>query len=141
MLNAFHHIGEINQVVLNLIVNAAHAMADSNESASIEKGVIAISTRTVGSEVEICLSDTGCGMSDDIKQRIFDPFFTTKEVGRGTGQGLTMAYRTIVDQHGGSLNVESAVGEGTTFRIRLPLEESDPEVDVRCATESGASLV
>ena len=71
--------------------------------------------RQIEDEVEVCVSDSGSGIPDDIKHRIFDPFFTTKDVGKGTGQGLAMAYKTIVDQHKGKLDVESTIGSGTTF--------------------------
>ncbi len=116
---------EINQVVLNLIVNAAHAIEDVRAGTSDEKGVIRIATSATGTDVEVTISDTGCGIPDDIRERIFEPFFTTKEVGKGSGQGLAMAYMTIVDKHKGQLLVESAPGEGTTFTIRLPLDRSD----------------
>ncbi len=111
---------EINQVFLNLIVNAAHAIESANDESPDEKGMIRIVTRSADEHVEIKISDTGCGIPDDVKARIFDPFFTTKEVGKGTGQGLTMAYKTIVDQHDGELLVDSTPGKGTTFTIKLP---------------------
>ena len=117
---------EINQVILNLIVNAAHAIESSKDGEEAEKGVITVSTRLVDDEIEIGISDTGCGVPDEIKDRIFDPFFTTKEVGKGTGQGLAMAYKTIVDQHKGKLDVDSEIGIGSTFTIRLPLVDNEP---------------
>ncbi len=120
---------EINQVILNLVVNAAHAIDSARDEGSAEKGLISIVTRSLGTEIEISVSDSGCGIPDDIKDRIFDPFFTTKEVGKGTGQGLAMAYRTIVEQHGGSLQVDSTVGRGATFTIRLPVQSTDPLVE------------
>jgi PAS domain S-box-containing protein len=113
-------VQELNQVVLNLIVNAAHAIEQANGEGASDKGMITISTRDLGKEVEIKVSDTGCGVPDDIKDRIFDPFFTTKAVGKGTGQGLSMAFRTIVEQHDGKLWVDSAKGEGSSFNIVLP---------------------
>ncbi len=112
---------EINQVILNLIVNAAHAIESGRGEGSDEKGVIHIATRAGSDDVEITISDTGCGIPDEIIDRVFDPFFTTKEVGKGTGQGLAMAYKTIVDKHRGTLSMDSKVGEGTTFTIRLPI--------------------
>ena len=118
------YIQEISQVMLNLIVNAAHAIVESLGPDTAEKGTIRIATRRIGEQVEIKVSDSGCGIPEDIRDRIFDPFFTTKEVGKGTGQGLAMAFRTIVDDHGGELSVESEPGAGTTFVIRLPI---DPE--------------
>ena len=118
-------IQEINQVVLNLIVNAAHAIDQSRAEGSGDKGTITISTRDLGEEIEIKVSDTGYGVPDDIKDRIFDPFFTTKAVGKGTGQGLAMAYRTVVEQHDGRLWVESTAGEGSTFNIVLPYKRRE----------------
>ena len=109
--------GEINQVMLNLIVNAAHAIADVGGS----KGRIRISTRLEGERVRIDISDTGKGIPPKIRHRIFEPFFTTKEVGKGTGQGLAIAYEVIVRQHGGAIEFESEVDRGTTFTVRLPL--------------------
>ena len=109
-------IGELQQVILNLIVNAAHAIADLG---STERGTIRIGTRMEGDSVVISVADTGCGMPPDIQAKIFDPFFTTKAVGRGTGQGLSIA-RMIVDKHHGTLAVESQVGRGTTFLVRIP---------------------
>ncbi len=113
--------GELNQVILNIIVNAAHAITDSR-SESDPMGTIAISTKSLDDEVEIRISDSGGGMSEEVKNRIFEPFFTTKGVGKGTGQGLAIAYAVIVDKHKGSVNVDSEPGEGTTFIISLPMD-------------------
>lgn len=104
---------QMNQVFLNMLVNAAHAIE--------KQGEIAIRTRREGDEVLIAFSDTGSGIPDEIKSRIFEPFFTTKEVGKGTGLGLSISY-DIIKKHKGSIEVESSVGEGTTFTIRLPIE-------------------
>jgi signal transduction histidine kinase len=112
--------GEINQVMLNLIVNAAHAISDL-QKAPEEKGRIDIRTRQDGEFAEIRVSDTGCGIPESIQSKIFDPFFTTKPVGKGTGQGLALAYAVIVKKHNGTIRVESKPGQGTTFVIRLPL--------------------
>ena len=116
--------GEINQVFLNLIVNAAHAIAGSGGSE--RKGTITLRTRQEGNWVAVRISDTGPGIPEAIRGRIFDPFFTTKEVGKGTGQGLAIAHAVVVDKHGGTLSVETEVGQGTTFEIRLPLTPSPP---------------
>lgn len=115
------YAGEINQVMLNLVVNAAHAIADIGEPLAT-KGLISIRTRQDGEDVLLEVSDTGCGIPDEIRDRIFDPFFTTKEVGRGTGQGLAISRSIVVDKHGGDLSVFSEVGRGTTFVIRLPVK-------------------
>ncbi|HXZ40831.1 MAG TPA: CHASE domain-containing protein [Terriglobales bacterium] len=111
--------GDVNQVFLNLLVNAAHAIKDRREPEA-KKGVIGIRTRREGDHVVISISDTGCGIPANIHDKIFEPFFTTKEVGRGTGQGLAIA-RTIVERHGGSITFDTEVGRGTTFHIRLPI--------------------
>ncbi len=114
--------GDFNQAMLNIIVNASHAIGDKAEkTGDKEKGRINITTKRDGDFAEICISDTGGGIPDSIKDRVFDPFFTTKEVGKGTGQGLSFVYSIIVDKHDGSLSFESEEGIGTTFKILLPL--------------------
>ncbi len=115
-------IDEINQVILNMLINAAHAIVDKTGSIPIVKGKITISTRENQGFAEIRISDTGTGISPENLTRIFDPFFTTKEVGRGTGQGLAIAHNIVVTNHKGSINVESVLGTGTTFIIRLPID-------------------
>ncbi len=112
------HANDINQVVLNIVVNAAHAIADSPQKN--KRGLITVSTKQEGESVLIAVSDTGGGIPEAIRPRIFDPFFTTKEVGRGTGQGLAIA-RTAIEKHGGELRFETTMGVGTTFYIRLPI--------------------
>jgi PAS domain S-box-containing protein len=112
--------GDMNQVFLNLLVNAAHAIKDRGDGDG-HKGVIGVRTRREGDQVVISISDTGCGIPEDIRDKIFEPFFTTKEVGRGTGQGLAIARSIVVDNHGGTLTFESVVGQGSTFQIRLPV--------------------
>ncbi|MGB2821886.1 MAG: ATP-binding protein [Phycisphaerae bacterium] len=116
--------GEVNQVVLNLIVNAAHAIADVVGDASEHKGVIRVSTRRDGDWVELRVGDTGGGIPEEIRPRIFEPFFTTKDVGKGTGQGLTIARSAVVDKHGGTITFDSEAGKGTTFIVRLPLGDT-----------------
>jgi two-component system NtrC family sensor kinase len=112
---------EFSQVLLNLIVNAAHAIAAALPPGSADKGKIVISTRAAGKNVEVRVKDSGTGIPESIRPRVFEPFFTTKEVGRGTGQGLAIAYSVVVDKHGGSLSFETEEGRGTTFIIALPL--------------------
>jgi len=114
--------GELNQVLLNLIVNAAHAIADVVADDAERKGVITASTRSLGEWAEIRIKDTGRGIPEQIRHKIYDPFFTTKPVGKGTGQGLAIAHAVIVDQHGGTLSFETEMGVGTTFIIRLPFK-------------------
>jgi len=113
--------GDFNQVILNLIVNASHAIAAVAGDGSPDKGTITVSTRHEGDWVEIRVCDTGTGIPEAIRSKIFDPFFTTKEVGKGTGQGLAIAHSVIVDKFGGTLTYETTAGKGTTFIIRLPL--------------------
>ncbi|MFH1350020.1 MAG: PAS domain S-box protein [Pseudomonadota bacterium] len=114
--------GELNQVFLNMIINAAHAIADVMGNGNNGNGKIRISTRNHGDSVEIRFSDTGSGIPENIQHRIFDPFFTTKAVGKGTGQGLAISRSVITEKHGGSLSFETEKGKGTTFIIELPLE-------------------
>lgn len=115
-------VGDIKQVVLNLIVNAAHAIKEKQEKngKSDEKGLITISTSKEDGFVVIKISDTGAGIPEDIRDKVFDHFFTTKKVGKGTGQGLSMAYTAIVQKHDGDISFESEVGVGTTFIIKIP---------------------
>jgi signal transduction histidine kinase len=115
------YAGEINQVVLNLIVNAAHAIADVVKGTPA-KGNIRVSTRVLDGHVEIAIGDTGKGIPAEVRSRIFDPFFTTKEVGKGTGQGLAIARTVVVDKHKGTLHFETELGRGSTFFIRLPIK-------------------
>jgi PAS domain S-box-containing protein len=118
----------LGQVVLNIVVNAAHAIADVVGDGSDQRGTIKISTRELQNQsVEIRIVDTGKGIPEAISNKIFDPFFTTKDVGKGTGQGLAIAYSAVVDRHGGRLSFESDVGKGTTFIIELPLEAAAEE--------------
>jgi signal transduction histidine kinase len=118
-------LGPINQVFLNIIVNAAHAIGDIVKGTN-HKGRITIATRPDGDWVEIRIVDTGGGIPEAIRQKIFDPFFTTKPVGKGTGQGLAIA-RSVVDKHGGTIQVESQVGQGTTFILRLPVKPAEEQ--------------
>ncbi|MBK6588123.1 MAG: GAF domain-containing protein, partial [Acidobacteria bacterium] len=116
---------EFNQVILNMIVNASHAIADVMKTDPGGKGTIAIKTKNKGDHVEVQISDTGCGMPEEIRKKIFDPFFTTKEVGKGTGQGLAISHTVIVEKHKGTIDVTSLPGHGTTFVISLPLSIND----------------
>ncbi len=114
--------GELKQALLNIVVNAAHSIEEArNGGATTGMGTITVRTRKQGDWARIMVQDTGTGMTEKTRQRIFDPFFTTKEVGRGTGQGLSVTYAIVVRKHGGSIEVESAPGAGSTFVISLPL--------------------
>ena len=109
--------GELNQVFLNLLLNAADAIADTGK-----RGVIKIITRQEADEAIVEISDTGVGIPDKIKDKIFTPFFTTKKVGKGTGQGLHYSYHIIVERHRGKLYFKSSAGEGASFYIHLPID-------------------
>ncbi len=121
------HKGQINQVIMNMLVNASHAMPEKG-------GIITISTRVTDSKLEICIADNGTGIPEEILSKIFDPFFTTKDIGKGTGLGLSISHGIISD-HDGSIEVESEIGKGTTFRIYLPL------IDSSCTNHSTEELI
>ena len=117
------YLGDLNQVFLNLLINAAHAIGDVVKGTQ-ERGRIVVRTRQDDDYVEISISDSGTGIPAGVREKIFDPFFTTKEVGKGTGQGLTLARAIVVEKHGGSLTFETEIGKGTTFYVRLPVSGS-----------------
>ncbi len=114
------NIGELNQVFLNMIVNAAHALGEAGRDAST--GRISITTRALDGCIEIGIADNGCGIPGNVIDKIYEPFFTTKGVGRGSGQGLAIARTIVVDKHQGRIDVDSEVGKGTRFTLRLPLQ-------------------
>lgn len=114
-------INDINQVFLNLIVNAAHAVS-AKQKETAGKGTIKLTTLKQNDSIVISISDTGTGIPPSLLDRIFDPFFTTKEVGAGTGQGLAISYSIIVEGHDGTITVDSDEGIGTTFTIQLPIK-------------------
>ena len=114
------YAGELNQVILNLVTNAAHAIGDV-VAGTAQRGRITVATRRDGDDVVISVGDTGNGIPPAIRARIFEPFFTTKDVGKGTGQGLSHARTVVVERHRGSLTFDTAVGTGTTFHIRIPI--------------------
>lgn len=118
-------IDELNQVLLNMIVNATHAIKEKQKNAPADKGKITIKTSHTDDRVFISITDTGCGIPDEILGRIFDPFFTTKEVGKGTGQGLSLAHNIIVNNHHGMIHVKSILNTGTTFTIELPIKQQE----------------
>ncbi len=117
--------GKLNQVFLNLIVNAAHAIEDAKKPGL---GLIRVASSAAAGWVEVRISDDGCGIPPHIAHQVFDQFFTTKAVGRGSGQGLSLARSIVVEAHGGTLSFESAVGVGTTFIVRLPIDGGTPLV-------------
>ena len=115
------YAGELNQVFLNIIVNASHAIQNVVKDTG-RRGLITVRTQQDGAWVVVSIADTGSGIPQEIRNRIYDPFFTTKEVGKGTGQGLAIAWSVVVDKHGGELRFETTPGNGTTFFIRLPVK-------------------
>ncbi len=117
------NVGELNQVFLNLIVNAAHAIEAANRDPG--SGRIRIVSQVIGDCVEVAVEDNGCGIPAENMERIFDPFFTTKDVGKGTGQGLAIA-RSIVERHGGTMSVSSELQRGTRMALRLPVATGTP---------------
>jgi PAS domain S-box-containing protein len=117
------HAGEFNQVILNLLINAAQAIGQALEDGSQGKGKIVVSTTCDQDWAEISISDTVAGIPEDVRSRVFEPFFTTKPVGKGTGQGLALAHTAIVRRHGGKIWFDSELGKGTTFFIRMPLAQ------------------
>jgi len=119
-------VNEFNQVMLNIIINAAHAIAEVVKNSG-DKGRLTISTTRIGEWAEVRISDTGAGIPESIRSKLFDPFFTTKKIGKGTGLGLALAHTIIVDQHGGTIDFQSTPGTGTTFIIRLPIQ-TDPAI-------------
>jgi len=120
--------GEMNQVFLNLIVNAAQSISENPARVPTEKGTITISTTQLPDAVQITIQDTGPGIPENIRSRIFEPFFTTKAPGKGTGQGLALAHAVIVQQHHGKIWFDSIIGVGTTFYIQLPIGDAPESV-------------
>lgn len=116
------HANQLHQVLLILVVNSAQAIAES--IGEDEKGSITIGTRACPDYVELYVADTGGGIPEDIARKVFDPFFTTKDVGKGSGQGLSVAHNLIVEKHNGGIDFVSEPGVGTTFTIRLPVLET-----------------
>jgi signal transduction histidine kinase len=127
------HVGDLNQVVLNLAVNAAHAIAAAGDG---RPGMLTVSTRLDGDEVVIDVADTGTGMPPDVAEKVFEPFFTTKEVGTGTGQGLALIRSLVVERHGGAITFVTEPGVGTTFSVRIPV--AAPEQEHGLAASGGA---
>jgi PAS domain S-box-containing protein len=120
------HLGDLNQVLLNLLINAAHSIGEAVAQTG-KKGRIRVETSSEGESVVVAISDTGAGIPLEIRSRIFEPFFTTKAVGKGSGQGLALARAIVVEKHGGSLTFESEVGKGSTFYVRIPFNGTSEE--------------
>ncbi|NMB42466.1 MAG: histidine kinase, partial [Firmicutes bacterium] len=115
-------LDEINQVLLNMIINAAQAIREAQKNKLIKRGKIEIATRNKGDHIKILVRDNGAGIPGTVIDRIFEPFFTTKEVGKGTGQGLAIAHDIIATKHKGNIQVSSEEGKGTVFTICLPVK-------------------
>lgn len=130
---------EINQAVLVLVVNAAHAIRGAAGDAAGRKGTVTVRTRHSGDWAEVDIEDTGTGIPEAIRHKIFDPFFTTKAIGQGTGQGLAIAQDIVVSKHGGSITFASEVGRGTTFTIRLPVDAGAAGGDLPAAAAVAAA--
>jgi len=134
--------GELSQVFLNLIVNAADAIGDAIQDGASQKGTIWITSRRDGDFAEVRVRDSGTGIPPAVRSKIFDPFFTTKEVGKGTGQGLAISYAIVVQKHRGTIEFETALGAGTTFIIRLPIKRPEENelipADSCCTTGQAA---
>jgi PAS domain S-box-containing protein len=130
------HLGDLNQVFLNLLINAAHAIADAVKGTD-QRGRIGVRTKLDGEWVEVAISDSGTGIPEAIREKVFDPFFTTKEVGKGTGQGLALARSIVVGKHGGVLTFDTENGSGTTFYVRLPVNETAKPQEAVAAIRRG----
>jgi signal transduction histidine kinase/DNA-binding response OmpR family regulator len=132
------HAGELSQVLLNLVVNAAHAIADkSRATGDPTRGKIDITARAEHDSIVLVVSDTGCGIPEDVQMKVFDPFFTTKEIGRGTGLGLSIVRGIVVDKHQGHISLESEIGRGTRFTIRLPVDSAGNTLGIRTPAPEG----
>jgi signal transduction histidine kinase len=133
----FCYPGEVNQVILNLIVNAAHSIKEKIIEG--QKGEITVCTHLRGRFAEISITDTGMGIPEEIRNRVYEPFFTTKEVGKGTGQGLAFAHSVIVKKHQGKLWFETEPGRGTTFFLQVPIgtDQIAKETDAEAAVVRG----
>lgn len=122
------HPGKLNQAVMNLLTNAAHAIRAKHGEGG--EGVVSIRSWHENGMITIAVQDNGCGMEEATKARIFEPFFTTKGVGEGTGLGLSITY-SIVQKHNGSIVVESALGGGSEFRITIPVTQQQDDIALR----------
>ncbi len=130
--------GSISQVFVNLIVNAVDAIEEKNPSArSEEGGTITVRSQLDGDHVRLEFNDNGCGITEEVCGRVFDPFFTTKDVGQGTGQGLSLCHTIVTQKHSGTIKVESRLGEGTIFYVRLPVRPPDATMEARASQSAG----
>jgi signal transduction histidine kinase len=115
-------VDQFNQVILNLVINAAHAIDSRTKDGGPARGTITVRTHGEGGHAVVEVEDTGAGIPESVRHHIFEPFFTTKEVGKDTGQGLAIVHTVIVKNHQGSIGFTTELGRGTTFRLRLPLQ-------------------
>jgi two-component system, NtrC family, sensor kinase len=122
-------IDDLNQVFINLLVNAAHAVGDVVGARGTQKGIIRVATRPDDGSVAIVISDTGAGIPEEVQKRMFEPFFTTKGHDKGTGQGLLYVKTIVVDKHHGTLTWDTKPGLGTTFTVRIPIEHKPRKTD------------
>ena len=134
--------GELSQVFLNLIVNAADAVIDTVNGRRGQKGTIRITSRREGEFIEVRVSDSGIGIPQAVQPKVFDPFFTTKDIGCGSGQGLAIAHAIVVQKHHGNIDFETALGAGTTFIVRLPIEQTNGNrIDLAHSSELAAQAI
>jgi signal transduction histidine kinase len=136
------YAGDIKQALLNILVNAAHAVDERRrQQGADELGLITVTTARTDTDVVITVSDNGIGMDEEVRRRIFDPFFTTKTVGKGTGQGLSLAHSAIVTKHRGRIEVTSTPMQGTAFTIVLPIpvEAAGDSVPVEASGDSATA--
>lgn len=122
-------IDDLNQVFINLLINAAHAIGDVVGDSGTQKGIIRVTTRRDDASIVITISDTGAGIPEEVQKRMFEPFFTTKGHDKGTGQGLLYVKTIVVDKHHGILTWDSKSGQGTTFTVRIPIEQKSRKTD------------
>jgi signal transduction histidine kinase len=132
-------LDEFNQAVLNLIINASHAIGDANKQRGVKRGCITIRTRHEPGWAIVEVEDTGTGIPVQVRDRIFEPFFTTKGIGKGTGQGLAIVQSVVVKGHGGRIDFTTEIGIGTTFRIYLPLAAADAPATEPSSSTASAS--
>lgn len=130
--------GQIKQVILNIFINAGHAIKEhvNTDHSIAKKGSIAVATSVVGDNIELSIRDNGCGIAKENIDKLFDPFFTTKKVGEGTGLGLSISYGIVVDDHKGDIRVDSELGKGTCFTLVLPVLDKAPEIKQQPVVEA-----
>jgi signal transduction histidine kinase len=133
--------GELSQVFLNLIINAADAIGDAIKDGASQKGIIWVTSRRDGDFAEVRIGDSGTGIPPAVRSKVFDPFFTTKDVGQGSGQGLAIAHAIVVQKHHGTIDFETTMGAGTTFIVRLPIQRPEEYELIAGGPETGLEVL